>query len=141
MAEVYGATVDVVVDGLLRLGLLKGDKTQIIASRDFMKLYPHGLSHWAGPRRPRRRELRPGRGHERAQGPLLRRAGKLAPGMVITVEPGIYVPEDPAYDRKWWNMGVRIEDDVLVTATGPDCLSCRAPREAADIEKLLGRPR
>jgi Xaa-Pro aminopeptidase len=141
MAEVYGATVDVVVDGLLRLGLLKGDKTQIIANRDFMKLYPHGSSHWLG------LDVHDAGSYDRDEAMKERKdryfaaRRKLAPGMVITVEPGIYVPEDPAYDRKWWNMGVRIEDDVLVTATGPDCLSCRAPREAADIEKLLGRPR
>jgi Xaa-Pro aminopeptidase len=141
MAEVYGATVDVVVDGLLRLGLLKGDKAQLIASRDFMKLYPHGSGHWLG------LDVHDAGSYDRDEKMKERKdryfaqRRKLAPGMVITVEPGIYVPEDPAYDRKWWNIGARIEDDILVTAQGPDCLSCRLPREAAEIEKLLGKPR
>ena len=139
--EVYGATVDVVVDGLLRLGLLKGDKAQIIASRDFMKLYPHGSSHWLG------LDVHDAGSYDRDEAMKERKdryfaqRRKLAPGMVITVEPGIYVPEDPAYDRKWWNIGVRIEDDIVVTAAEPDCLSCRLPREAAEIEKLLVRGR
>jgi Xaa-Pro aminopeptidase len=141
MAEVYRATVEVVVDGLLRLGVLKGDKAQIIASRDFMKVYPHGSSHWLG------LDVHDAGSYDKDESMKERKdryfaaRRKLAPGMVITVEPGIYVPEDPAYDRKWWNLGVRIEDDVLVTAAGPDCLSCRAPREIAEIEKLLGHPR
>jgi Xaa-Pro aminopeptidase len=62
---------------------------------------------------------------------------KLEAGMAITVEPGIYIPEDPAVDRRWWNIGVRLEDDLLVTATGEECLSCSAPREIADVEKAI----
>jgi Xaa-Pro aminopeptidase len=141
ITEVYSATVNVVVDGLLRLGLLKGDKAQLIASRDFMKLYPHGSSHWLG------LDVHDVGSYDRDESMKERKdryfaqRRKLAPGMVITVEPGIYVPEDPAYDRKWWNIGVRIEDDVLITAQGPDCLSCRLPREVPELEKLLARPR
>jgi Xaa-Pro aminopeptidase len=141
MGAVYGSTVDVVVDGLLRLGILKGDRTKLIASRDFMKLYPHGSSHWLG------LDVHDAGSYDKDESMTDRKdryfaqRRTLQPGMVITVEPGIYIPEDPAYDRKWWNLGARIEDDVLVTADGPDCLSCRAPREVADLEKLLGRPR
>ena len=50
--------------------------------------------------------------------------------VTLTVEPGIYIPEGSTADPKWWNIGVRIEDTVLVTAGGMDCLSCAAPREA-----------
>ena len=58
--------------------------------------------------------------------------------MVLTVEPGIYIPEkSEGVDPKWWNIGVRIEDDILVTERGPDCLSCGAPREIADLEKAM----
>ena len=57
--------------------------------------------------------------------------------MVLTVEPGIYVPEGSTSDRRWWNIGVRIEDDVLVTSTGAECLSCSAPREIADVESAI----
>ena len=139
MAGVYGATVDVVVDGLLRLGLLKGERPALIASRDFMKLYPHGSSHWLG------LDVHDAGSYDRDESMKERKdryfaqRRKLAPGMVITVEPGIYVPEDAAYDRKWWNIGVRIEDDILITAGGNECLSCRLPREIAEVEKVLAR--
>jgi Xaa-Pro aminopeptidase len=58
--------------------------------------------------------------------------------MVFTIEPGIYVPANaPGIDRKWWNIGVRIEDVVLVTPDGFECLSCSAPREIDDVEETV----
>jgi Xaa-Pro aminopeptidase len=61
----------------------------------------------------------------------------LAPNMVITVEPGIYVPEGSPCDPKWWNIGIRIEDDILITAEGPVNLSKDAPRSWQEIEKVM----
>jgi Xaa-Pro aminopeptidase len=61
----------------------------------------------------------------------------LEPGMVFTVEPGIYVGVDSGADRKWWNIGVRIEDLILVTDSGYECLSCFVPREADEVEKTV----
>jgi len=63
--------------------------------------------------------------------------GPLQPGMVITVEPGIYISEGTEIDKAYWNIGVRIEDDVLVTEDGYQLLSHKAPREIADIEKIM----
>ena len=136
--EVHDATVGVVVDGLLRLGILKGDRDEIIRKRTYFKFYPHGSSHWLGMNvhdagsyrssnpdapRPERYSL--------AQ-------ARLEPGMALTVEPGIYVPDHAeGVEPRWWNIGVRIEDDVLVTPAGMECLSCGAPREAADVEKAI----
>jgi Xaa-Pro aminopeptidase len=57
--------------------------------------------------------------------------------MVITVEPGIYIPENSDCDPKWWNIGVRIEDDILITGTDPINLSEDAPRLSNEIEKLM----
>jgi Xaa-Pro aminopeptidase len=66
---------------------------------------------------------------------------KLAPGMVLTVEPGIYIAAGAASDPRWNDLGVRIEDVVLVTASGMECLSCDAPREIADVEKAIAEGR
>ena len=57
--------------------------------------------------------------------------------MVITIEPGIYIPQGSPCDPKWWNLGIRIEDDVLVTSEGPVNLSADAPREWREIEALM----
>ena len=63
--------------------------------------------------------------------------GTLQPGNVITVEPGIYIPEGSECDPKWWNIGIRIEDDILITTEGPDNLSVKAPRSIEEIEALM----
>jgi Xaa-Pro aminopeptidase len=136
---VYDATVRVITTGLVELGLLSGDVDELIRTRAFTRFYPHGSSHWLGLGvhdvgsydQPVGDEPRPDRYF------AARRV--LEPGMVLTVEPGIYVPEGSTPDKRWWNLGVRIEDDVLITADGPECLSCRAPREIADVEAALGR--
>jgi Xaa-Pro aminopeptidase len=64
---------------------------------------------------------------------------KLAPGMVLTVEPGLYISANiPNVDKKWHNIAVRIEDDILVTESGCDVLSKDAPKTVAEIEKIVG---
>jgi len=136
--EVHDATVDVVVDGLLKLGVLKGDRAEIIRKRAYAKFYPHGSSHWLGMNVHDVGSY----GFTNPDAPRIERYSmaqtKLAPGMALTVEPGIYIPNDAeGVDPKWRGIGVRIEDDVLVTPAGMDCLSCGAPREIADVEKAM----
>ena len=63
--------------------------------------------------------------------------GVLAPNMVVTIEPGIYIPENSPCDSKWWNIGIRIEDDVLITPLGPENLSAGVPRDVEGIETLM----
>lgn len=135
--EVYDTTVSVVVDGLLSLGILKGDKNEIIRTRAFRKLYPHGSSHWLGLDVHDAGSYEYGEPDERYD--RYRSANvKLAPGMALTVEPGIYIPQNAeGVDAKWWNLGVRIEDDILVTRTGADCLTCGLVREVKDVENAL----
>jgi Xaa-Pro aminopeptidase len=130
------ATVRVIVDGLLALGILSGDREEIVKTRAYQKFYPHGSSHWVG------LNVHDAGSYSYPPGvSRLERYGKaetkLAPGMVLTVEPGIYFPEKSTADPRWWNIGVRVEDVVAVTAGGMECLSCSAPREAADVEKAI----
>ncbi|MBH8559357.1 aminopeptidase P family protein [Hymenobacter negativus] len=110
------ATQEVVAAGLVRLGIIK-------KKEEFRKYYPHGASHYLG------LDV-----HDSGS------YGPLVPGNVITVEPGIYIPAGSPCDPKWWNIGVRIEDDALITATGYENLSAEAPRTVADIEKLMAEP-
>ena len=138
--NVHNATVEVVVDGLLKLGILSGDRAEIIKTRAYQKFYPHGSSHWIGLNVHDVGSYGYPAGVER-----LERYAKaetvLVPGMALTVEPGIYIPEGSTQDRRWWNIGVRIEDTVLVTASGVECLSCGAPRAVADVEKAIAEGR
>ena len=146
--EVHDATVRVIVDGLISLGILTGDRAEILRTRAYQKFYPHGSSHWVGLNVHDAGSYQYPPGVDR-----LARYGlmqtKLVPGMVLTVEPGIYIPAGAAGnavagvspDPRWNDLGVRIEDVVLVTATGMECLSCDAPREIADVEKAIAEGR
>ena len=133
-------TLRVVVEGLIRLGLMSGDVDELIASGAQRKFYPHGAGHWIGlnVHDPGSYGFPPGVKREeryRSANTVLR------PGMVFTVEPGIYIPEGSTEDERWWNIGVRIEDEILVTATGSECLSCAAPREVVEIERRIAGKR
>jgi Xaa-Pro aminopeptidase len=105
---------DIIAEGLMKLGIIK-DKN------DARTYYMHGLSHHIGL-------------DVHDPGPY----GKpYAPGMILTDEPGIYIPEGSPCDKKYWNIGVRIEDDVLITAEGNRVLSAGAPKSVKAIEDLM----
>lgn len=112
----HAAAQKVITEGLLKLGIIK-------TAEDTRKYFPHGTSHYLG------LDV-----HDRGS------YGPLQAGNVITVEPGIYIPEGSPCDKKWWNIGVRIEDDVLITAKGYENLSSEAPRTVAEIEAMMDRP-
>jgi Xaa-Pro aminopeptidase len=122
------AAARVQVEGLVRLGLLKGDVATLIRNDAHRALTKHGVSHWIG------LDV-----HDAGRYTVGKSSRVLEPGMVFTIEPGIYIPENAAgVDRKWWNIGIRVEDVVLVTATGYECLSCAgAPREIAEVEAMV----
>ena len=63
--------------------------------------------------------------------------GKLTPGSIITVEPGVYIPSGSKCDPKWWNIGIRIEDDVLITSGDPEVLSGKLPKKVEEIEAIM----
>ena len=94
--------------------------TKVIGDAGYGKYFMHGTSHHLG------LDVHDVGG-----------TGELKPGMVITVEPGIYIPEGSAIDKKYWNIGVRIEDDVLITNDGCIVLSAKAPRAIDEIEMLM----
>ncbi len=109
------AARNTVADGLLKLGIIK-DKNE--ASR----YYPHGLGHHIG------LDV-----HDRGNYNILKK------NMVMTIEPGIYIPEGSDCDKKWWSIAVRIEDDALITETGYELLSRFAPRSIEEIEKMIAQ--
>ncbi|MDA8630959.1 aminopeptidase P N-terminal domain-containing protein [Flavobacteriaceae bacterium] len=110
--DIYLESIEIISDGLIKLGI-------IADAKDARKYYPHGVSHHIG---------------LDVHDPGSRTLEK---NMVITVEPGIYIPENSDCDPKWWNIGVRIEDDILITGTDPINLSEDAPRLSNEIEKLM----
>jgi Xaa-Pro aminopeptidase len=136
--EAWDATVDVVIDGLMKLGVLKGTREEIVKSKSWQAFYPHGCSHWLG------LDVHDAGSYGMLTVPGDRLAkfsnasAKLVAGEALTMEPGIYIPKGTKdVDPKWWGIGVRIEDDILVTEGGNECLSCGLPREVAELEKAL----
>jgi Xaa-Pro aminopeptidase len=110
--DIYIESLEIISQGLIKLGIINDPK-------EARKYYPHGVSHHIG---------------LDVHDPGSRTLEK---NMVITVEPGIYIPENSDCDPKWWNIGVRIEDDILITDTEPINLSVDAPRSSNEIEKIM----
>ena len=109
----HSAAAQIITEGLLELGLIQKEE-------EVRSFFMHGTSHYLGLYV-----------HDVGTG------DSLTPGTVITVEPGIYISPSPEIDPKWWNIGVRIEDDVLVTDDDPVVMSSSAPRTVEDIEALM----
>ncbi len=125
----HDAAVRVLTEGLLELGILKGDVDELIEDQSYTKYYMHRTGHWIG------MDV-----HDVGDYKLDDEWRMLEPGMVMTVEPGLYLPAGTrGLARKWWNIGVRIEDDVLVTRNGHEVLSKDAPKEADEITDLMNR--
>lgn len=129
--EAHDATVRVITEGLVELGLLAGDPEELIASGGYRPFYMHRAGHWLGMDVHDVGEYRVG-GEWRV----------LEPGMVMTVEPGIYIaPDNQQVAARWRGIGIRIEDDVLVTRDGHQILTGKVPREAEEIEALMAAAR
>jgi Xaa-Pro aminopeptidase len=133
-SDFHDAAVNVLVEGMLELGLLDkakyGSVENVLAERAHAQFYMHGTGHWlgldvhdAGAYRDLAQEDKPSR-------PLLA-------GMALTVEPGIYVRPAPGVPEQFWNIGIRIEDDVIVGDGGACVLSGAAPKTVAEIEALM----
>ncbi|HKA20935.1 MAG TPA: aminopeptidase P N-terminal domain-containing protein [Blastocatellia bacterium] len=126
--EPHERAVRVLTEGLVRVGLLSGDVGKLIEEGAFKKFYMHRTSHWLG------MDV-----HDAGPYKVADEWRRLAPGMVLTVEPGIYIAEDlNDVDPRYRGIGIRIEDDVLVTETGQEVLSERVPKSIEDIERVMG---
>ena len=125
----HDAAVRVITKGLIDLGLLKGTPTHVIKEQAYAKFYMHRTGHWLG------MDV-----HDVGDYKVDGAWRELEPGMTLTVEPGIYIPAGMrGVARKFWNIGIRIEDDVLVTADGHEVLTRDAPKAVAEIEALMER--
>jgi len=124
----HDAAVRVITKGLLKLGLLKGTLAKALKNESYKKFFMHRTGHWLGMDVHDVGDYKVD-GHWRV----------LEPGMVLTIEPGIYVSRGTrGVAKKWQGIGIRIEDDVLVTKGDPDVLTRDVPKSVADIEALVG---
>ena len=125
----HDAAVNVLVAGLIDLGLLKGSSAEALENETYKAFYMHGTGHWIG------LDVHDVGAYRLADGETHR---PLEPGMVVTVEPGLYVHRDLACDERFKGIGVRIEDDVLCGPDGPVNLSPGIPKEIDEIESIVG---
>jgi aminopeptidase P (EC:3.4.11.9). Metallo peptidase. MEROPS family M24B len=129
--DVHDAAVDVLVDGLLELGLLEGKRKKVLEKGTYTRFYMHRTSHWLGMDVHDR-----GRYHDAAGEWRL-----FEPGMVLTVEPGLYIrPDEKKVPPGFLGIGVRIEDDVLVTEDGHRVLTAAAPKSVEAMCERGAKP-
>jgi len=124
LEDVHKTCVEVIVKGLVKLGLLSGEVPDLIEKEAYKPVFMHRTSHWLG------MDV-----HDVGSYFLAGKPRVLEPGMVLTVEPGIYIAKD--YDKvgaEWRGIGVRIEDDIVVTTDGPVNLTGEIPKTVADLE-------
>jgi len=127
--EPHEAAIREITKGLIDLGILKGRVRDRIKDKSYAKYYMHRTGHWLG------MDV-----HDVGDYKVEGEWRTFAPGMVLTVEPGLYLAAGTrGLAKKWWNIGVRIEDDVLVTETGHEVLTRDAPKRTDEIEALVGR--
>lgn len=129
MQEVTGEVVRIMVTGLVKLGILKGEVDPLIADNAHRPFFMHGLSHWLG------LDVHDvgAYGQDRCR--------VLEPGMVITVEPGLYIAPDADVPAQYRGIGIRIEDDILITADGNENLTAGVVKSADEIEALMAAAR
>ena len=123
----HNAAVRVVTRGLMEIKLLKGSLPRLIKEGAYRRFYMHRTGHWLG------LDV-----HDVGDYKVGDQWRLLEPGMVLTIEPGIYIPAgSKAVNRKWWDIGIRIEDDVLVTTSGCEVLTKAVIKDPEDIEALM----
>lgn len=120
-------TVQIITQGLVKLGLLSGEVKKLIEDNEHRKFYMHNAGHWLGLDT-----------HDVGKLKIDGKSRAFEPGMVVTVEPGIYInAEAEGVPEKYWDIGVRIEDDVLVAKGGNEILTAGIPKTIEDIERIM----
>ncbi len=126
--DVHQAALQTIVEGLISVGLLSGSVAEAIQSESYRRYFMHKTSHWLG------MDVHDVGRYQTDGAPR-----PLEPGMVLTVEPGIYVPEDDSEaPPEFRGIGIRIEDDVLITESGSRVLTADVPKEVDELEALCG---
>jgi Xaa-Pro aminopeptidase len=127
----HQVALEIMIDGLLSLGLLEGDRDEVLETESYRNFCPHGSSHWLG------LDVHDV-GDQRVDG----EPRPLEPGMVLTIEPGIYIPDNEmmaGVPAKFRGIGIRVEDDVLITPAGHEVLTDGAPKSVQDIETTMAQ--
>jgi len=127
--DVTGSVIRIMVNGLVKLGVMKGDVEELIANNAHRAFFMHGLSHWLG------LDVHDVGGY----GPD--RSRTLEPGMVLTVEPGLYIAPDADVPAEYRGIGIRIEDDIVITENGNENLTASVVKKADEIEALMAAAR
>ncbi|MBP7111873.1 MAG: Xaa-Pro aminopeptidase [Nitrosomonas sp.] len=122
----HQAALNVLAQGFIDLGLCQGSVEAVMESEDYKRFYMHRTGHWLG------MDV-----HDAGEYKQNGEWRLLQPGMVLTVEPGCYIRPADNVPEHFWNIGIRIEDDVVVTQTGHELLTVAAPKSIADIEELM----
>jgi Xaa-Pro aminopeptidase len=129
MDELHNASVEILTAGMVRLGLLQGETAKLIEEEKYKQFYMHRLGHFLG------MDV-----HDVGRYQINGESRPLEPGIVITIEPGIYIAADTKdIPEKYVGIGVRIEDDILVTQEGHRVLTDKAPKEVKEIEELMSQ--
>lgn len=125
--EPHKKAIEVITSGLVEFGLLEGDVEEIIDEKEYQKFYMHGTSHLLGME-----------AHDVGKYKIDGESRFLEPGMVFTMEPGIYIASDlEDVDEKYLGIGIRIEDNVLVTEDGCEVLTAKVPKAIEEIESVM----
>lgn len=128
LEDIHRAAVDVICQGLIDLGILSGDAAAAAESGAYRPYYMHNTSHWLG------MEVHDAGVYRDSDGPR-----PLAPGMVLTVEPGLYIREDAEVEECYRGVGIRIEDDVLVVRAGHEVLTAASPKNRRELEAIRAK--
>lgn len=127
--RIHDLSVELLTAGLIKLGLLDGERDALIEAGAYRRFYMHRIGHWLG------MDV-----HDVGQYKIDGGWRPLEPGMVMTIEPGLYVaPDDESVAAEWRGIGIRIEDDVLVTDAGAEVLTAGVPKTVDEIEALMAK--